>query len=114
MVAKIGKKRRPGFEWFVVSKKSIYRVIIYTLTLLFFVGVAYGIKYWVETKPGSGFDGPSARFLKIEGRVTIKHTSNNTPIVATSDTKLEPGDTIQTSSDSSAVVEYADGSRYNI
>jgi hypothetical protein len=114
MVAKITKRRRSrGFEWFVVSKKSLYRILAGATFLLIVGAVVYALMIF---KPGtSGTSGErSARFLKTDGKVTVRRSATSEAIVASPNMPLEPGDTIQTSSDSSALVEYQDGSVYNI
>src|SRR5438552_3754586 len=114
MVAKISKRRRGrGLEWFVVSKKSIYGITAVVSFLLIVAAVVYAL---MLLKPGtSGTSNKlSARFLKTEGRVTVKRAATNETVVASPNMALEPGDTIQTSTDSTAVVEYQDDSVYNI
>lgn len=102
-------------EWFIISKKKIYKITGSIFALIMIVVLGYGAKWYFENRNPSGSDRTrAARFLTLDGQVTVRRASNNLTVPATRDMELEPGDTIQTSSNSSALVEYEDGSRITI
>lgn len=109
-------KNRKGLtaDWFIIQKKTIYQIIggIIALVLL----IAFLIyRHYYPSKGGDTIpEARTARVLKVEGRVTIRHAATNEVEQASPNMPLEPGDTIQTALDGSAVVEYSDASRYNI
>src|SRR5262249_53490061 len=55
----------------------------------------------------------TGRFLKLKGEVVVHHTSN-TKETASSEVMLKLGDRIETNSESSAIIEFPDGGRYEI
>jgi hypothetical protein len=83
---------------------------------IFLVIAGYGIKIYITRV----YDGPlgaenkAARFLRIDGTVTVKHKGEKIYVQATFDTPLDVGDTIQTSSNSTALLEYVDKTKYTI
>jgi hypothetical protein len=111
------KKRKPllGEEWFIISKKTIYKAIGSVIALVLLVVIGFVIKTSFENRKALDLTtSKSSRFLKIEGKVTIKKASNGTTIPASPYVELEPGDSVQTGSGATALIEYEDGSRYTV
>ncbi|MBN8721994.1 MAG: FecR domain-containing protein [Acidobacteria bacterium] len=111
-------KNRRGFteEWFVIQKKTIQKIIFTIITVLVLGVTGYGIWVWVtqiieEQKPDAY---RVAKFIRFDGNVTVIKRGTNEALSATKDMALKEGDTIQTSSGSSALVEYLDGTKYTI
>jgi len=111
-------KNRRGFteEWFVIQKKTIKKIVFTVIAILVLAVVGYGVKVWVtqiieEGKPDAY---RVAKFIRFDGNVTVIKRGTNEALPATKDMALKEGDTIQTSSGSSALVEYLDGTKYTI
>jgi hypothetical protein len=98
----------------IIPKKTIYKAIGSVIALLILIGIGFALKYWVEHRPKDGPSQRAVRFIKLDGRVTVKHAGNGAALPATLDIALEQGDAIQTSTDASATVEYSNGSVYTI
>lgn len=107
------KPARFYLDWWVVQKRAIY-IVITLLVLSVAVGGAalYVWKYGnpfknvgVVTDPSAG-----ARFISFEGDVRVVRAATRETIVATSDTRLYAGDTVQTQDDGRARISMADGS----
>ncbi len=109
-------KRQGGvvFDWLIISKKTINRVVFSVILVILLSVGGYALKLYLEKQLSNPVESKSARFLRVEGRVTLKKNSTGTTEAVTTATILEPEDTIQTGSDSYAVLQYEDGSIYNI
>ncbi|MCS6885178.1 MAG: FecR domain-containing protein [Acidobacteriota bacterium] len=109
-------RKRGGLtlDWFVISKKTINRVIFSIIAFILLIIGGYFAKLYIEQRLKDQPISSSARLLRVEGRVTIKKHSSGATENATTSTILEPEDTIQTGTDSYAVIQYEDGSIYNI
>lgn len=107
------KQARFYLDWWVVQKRAIYIVI--TLLVLSVAAAGAALYVWkygnpfknvgVVTDPSAG-----ARFISFEGDVRVVRAATRETIVATSDTRLYPGDTVQTQDDGRARISMADGS----
>jgi hypothetical protein len=107
------KSGRFAFDWWVVQKRALYLII----TILIFFGLAGGAALYVwkygnplktigtNVKAAAG-----ARFISFEGDVRVIRAATRENIVASSDTELYPGDTVQTQASGRARVGMADGS----
>lgn len=110
-------KNRKGFteEWLIIQKSTIYKAIGAVVMAIVLIGGGYALKIYFENKiKERTFDNKAARFLRIDGTVTVKHRGEKAYIQATYDTGLEEGDTIQTGSNSTALLEYIDKTKYII
>lgn len=113
----IHKPARFYLDWWVVQKRVIY--IIITLLLLSVAAAGAALYVWkygnpfknvgIVTDPSAG-----ARFISFEGDVRVVRAATRETIVATSDTRLYPGDTVQTQDDGRARISMADGSSVNL
>ncbi|MEW6730738.1 MAG: FecR domain-containing protein [Acidobacteriota bacterium] len=108
-------KRRRGSgafntEWFVISKKTIWRAIGALIGLVVLTGAFFLVKYLLSGEPPQEDNRRAARISFLDGAVMVKRANASAPERATLNMVLEPGDTIQTSSGASAVVQYVDGS----
>lgn len=101
------------FDWWVVQKRALHLAIMIAVVLL--VGSATALYVWkfgnplkrVSLKP----DLPAgARFESFEGDVRVIHAATREVVLASSDTQLYPGDTVQTQADGRARIAMADGS----
>lgn len=110
-------KQRKGIlptEWFIISKKTIWKAIGAVVMLIVLACVGYGVRQYYLRTENPKEEQRAIRFLRVEGRVSVKHNNSGAFGAAASDTPLEPGDTIQTGSDGTALIEYEDRSRYTI
>lgn len=101
------------FDWWVVSKRSIYLGIAILITLLLVGGMTlYVWKYGNPLKNvGTELRGSAgARFISFEGDVRVIRAATRQTITASSDTELYPGDTVQTQASGRARIGMADGS----
>ena len=104
---------RFALEWWVIQKRAVYLLI----AGLVFCVLAAGASLYVwkfgnplrnvgaSTKPPTG-----ARFISFEGDVRVVRAATRETIVASTDTELYPGDTVQTQASGRARVGMADGS----
>lgn len=107
------KPSRFYLEWWTIEKRTIYSIIgLFVLcTAIGGAGYyvwAYGIpfkKVFVQTNNAEG-----ARFISFEGDVRVVRAATRETVVVTANTRLYPGDTVQTGSDGRARVNMADGS----
>jgi hypothetical protein len=100
-------------EWWAVPKRLIYIVI--TLLILGVLAGGVGLYIWVYGNPFKGAptetsSSAGARFDSFEGDVRVVRASTRETIQARSDTRLMPGDTVQTQQDGRARISLADGS----
>src|SRR5262249_26074365 len=101
----IGKIGHFEIQWWVVQKRAIY---IAVLLLISGAVVAGGALYvWKYGNPLKSVairnDLPAgARFMSFEGDVRVIRAATREVSVATSDTQLYPGDTVQTQTDGRA------------
>ena len=100
-------------DWWVVQKRVIY--IIVTLLALSVVAAGAALYVWKYGNPfknvGVVTDASAgARFISFEGDVRVVRAATRETIAATSDTRLYPGDTVQTQDDGRARISMADGS----
>lgn len=109
----ITKINRFGFDWWVVQKRSIHFAII--LLVIFALAGGFGLYVWKFGNPlnrvGTGpktLDG--ARFISLEGDVRVIRAATRATVVATRETELYPGDTVQTQASGRARINMADGS----
>jgi FecR protein len=107
------KSSRFDFDWWIIQKRLIY-IIIGVLALSGVAG-GTGIYIWKYGSPFKGIgktsDAPAgARFISFEGDVRVIRSATRETIVASSQTQLYPGDTVQTQADGRARISLADGS----
>jgi FecR-like protein len=109
----ITKTSRFVFDWWVIQKRVVYLIIL----ILVLSGLAAGaaLYVWKYGNPlrnvGTGTKpAPGARFISFEGDVRVIRAATRETIVASSDTQLYPGDTVQTQASGRARVSMADGS----
>jgi hypothetical protein len=107
------KPARFQLDWWVVQKRFIYLLV--TLLVLCIVAAGSGLYVWKYGNPFKNVGAPTevsdgARFISFEGDVRVMRAATRETIVATSDTRLYPGDTVQTQADGRARISMADGS----
>jgi FecR-like protein len=107
------KTSRFMFDWWVVSKRSIYLGMALFIALLLASGAALYV--WKFGNPlknvGTELRSPAgARFISFEGDVRVIRAATRQTIAASSDTELYPGDTVQTQANGRARISMADGS----
>jgi hypothetical protein len=109
-------------EWWVISKKTIYGLVLLGFLLLFGAGLA--VYSWLYGNPldliRSSLDSignnlnederEGARFISFEGDVKVVRASSQQTLQAKLDTMLYPGDIVQTQANSRARIVLADGS----
>lgn len=101
------------FDWWVVQKRAV-RIAVFALAIcLVTSGVALYV--WKFGNPlkrvALQLNMPAgARFESFEGDVRVIHAATREVVLASSDTQLYPGDTVQTQADGRARIAMADGS----
>ncbi|HVF55629.1 MAG TPA: FecR domain-containing protein [Pyrinomonadaceae bacterium] len=110
MVTKTG---RFDFDWWILPKRYIY-VVVAVLSCLMLLGGA-GAYFWIYGNPFKGVSvdagaSAGARFDSFEGGVRVIRANTRETILARADTRLFPGDTVQTQEDGRARISLADGS----
>ncbi|HEX8723547.1 MAG TPA: hypothetical protein VF736_23225 [Pyrinomonadaceae bacterium] len=100
-------------DWWVVQKRLIY--IIATLAAFAAVAAGVWLYVWAYGLPfkGAAVEAGSptgARFVSLEGGVKVVRANTRETLQARADTRLFPGDLVQTQEDGRARVTLADGS----
>lgn len=102
-----------NFDWWVVQKRHIYRLIaLFVLILLVGGAGLYLWKYGLPFKnPETTGKAPAgARFISFEGDVRIIRATTRETLQAANQIQLYPGDTVQTQDDGRARISMIDGS----
>lgn len=110
MISKVGHFQ---IEWWVIQKRAIYIAVFVGISCLLVAGGSlYVWKYGNPLKNVAlRTDLPAgARFMSFEGDVRVIRSATREVIVASNDTQLYPGDTVQTQADGRARINMADGS----
>lgn len=100
-------------EWWVVQKRFIYiAVIIASLAVAAGAVSLYVYVYGNPFKGAAETDGAptGARFVSLEGGVKVVREGTRESLQARADTRLFPGDLVQTQEDGRARITLADGS----
>jgi uncharacterized cupin superfamily protein len=107
------KPARFYLDWWTIEKRTI-RLIV---SVLIFITAAAGASYYVwaygipfKKYVVEGTNAEGARFIAFEGDVRVVRATTRETVNVTADTRLYPGDTVQTGSDGRARVTMADGS----
>jgi uncharacterized cupin superfamily protein len=100
-------------DWWIVQKRFIYIAVI--IASLAVVAGGVGLYVWVYGNPFKGAaeaeGAPTgARFVSLEGGVKVVRANTRENVQARPDTRLFPGDLVQTQEDGRARVTLADGS----
>jgi len=101
------------FDWWVVQKRAVHATVF--LLALGLVASGAALYVWKFGNPlkrvALKTDLPAgARFESFEGDVRVIHAATREVVLASSDTQLYPGDTVQTQADGRARIAMADGS----
>ena len=110
MISKVGHFQ---IEWWVIQKRAIYIAALVVISCVLVAGASlYVWKYGNPLKNvAMRTDLPAgARFMSFEGDVRVIRSATREVIVASNDTQLYPGDTVQTQADGRARINMADGS----
>jgi hypothetical protein len=110
MISKVGHFE---IEWWVIQKRAIYIAVLVGILCVLVAGASlYVWKYGNPLKNvAMRTDLPAgARFMAFEGDVRVIRSATREVIVASNDTQLYPGDTVQTQADGRARINMADGS----
>ena len=110
MITKVGHFH---IEWWVIQKRAIYIAALVGISCVLVAGASlYVWKYGNPLKNVAlRTDLPAgARFMAFEGDVRVIRSATREVIVASNDTQLYPGDTVQTQADGRARINMADGS----
>jgi len=100
-------------EWWVIQRRAIYIAVLVGISCVLVAGASlYVWKYGNPLKNVAiRTDLPAgARFMSFEGDVRVIRSATREVIVASNDTQLYPGDTVQTQADGRARINMADGS----
>ena len=100
-------------EWWVIQKRAIYFAVLVGVSCVLLAGAwLYVSKYGNPLKNVAMRTDlpPGARFMSFEGDVRVIRSATREVIVASNDTQLYPGDTVQTQADGRARINMADGS----
>jgi len=110
MISKVGHF---DVEWWVIQKRAIYIAVLLGISCLLAGGAwLYVSKFGNPLKNVAlRTDVPAgARFMSFEGDVRVIRSATREVIVASNDTQLYAGDTVQTQADGRARINMADGS----
>jgi hypothetical protein len=110
MKTKVGRFQ---IEWWVIQKRAIYIAVLVGISCVLVAGASlYVWKYGNPLKNVAiRTDLPNgARFMSFEGDVRVIRSATREVTVASNDTQLYPGDTVQTQADGRARINMADGS----
>ncbi len=107
------KVSRFDMDWWVVQKRFIY--IAASVLVVSVLAAGAGFYVWAYGNPFKGAPtaggGPAgARFVSLEGGVKVVRSDTREMISARADTRLLPGDIVQTEGDGRARITLADGS----
>jgi hypothetical protein len=107
------KSKRFYLDWWTIEKRTVYAGV--ALLVLLVAACGAGVYVWAygnpfrnigkNIKPGEG-----ARFVSFEGDVRVVRAATRETITVTADTRLFPGDTVQTQGDGRARIALVDGS----
>jgi hypothetical protein len=111
-VTRNDEPNRFDFEWVAISKRALYLGAAGLLLVLLTAGA--GVYFWLYGNPFARDDvtktlTTGARFDTIEGDVRVIRAETRELIQARADTRLFPGDTLQTQEDGRARISLADG-----
>jgi hypothetical protein len=100
-------------DWWIVQKRFIYLAVI-VVCLAILAGCA-GLYVWAYGNPFKGVaadigSSAGARFVSLEGGVKVVRANTRESLQARADTRLFPGDIVQTQEDGRARITLADGS----
>ena len=100
-------------DWWVVQKRFIYLAVIVASFAALAGGV--GLYVWAYGNPFKGAPAAEgspagARFVSLEGGVRVVRANTRETLQARADTRLFPGDLVQTQGDGRARITLADGS----
>src|SRR5205085_11351783 len=100
-------------DWWVVQKRFIYLAII--IASLALVAGCVGLYVYFYGNPFKGVaadigSAAGARFVSLEGGVKVVRANTRESLQARADTRLFPGDIVQTQEDGRARITLADGS----
>jgi hypothetical protein len=100
-------------DWWVVQKRAIY--VMVTILVLAVVSAGAALYVWKYGNPFKNVGvvkdlSAGARFISLEGDVRVVRSATRETISANSETRLFPGDTVQTQADGLARISMADGS----
>ena len=101
------------FDWWVVSKRSIYLGIALIIALILASGAALYVWKFGNPLKNVGTElrsSAGARFISFEGDVRVIRAATRQSLTVNSDTELYPGDTVQTQANGRARIGMADGS----
>jgi hypothetical protein len=110
MITKVGHFE---IEWWVIQKRAIYIAVLVVISCALVAGASLYV--WKYGNPLKNVvmrtDLPAgARFMSFEGDVRVIRSATREVIIASNDTQLYPGDTVQTQADGRARINMADGS----
>jgi hypothetical protein len=110
MTTKVGRFQ---IEWWVIQKRAIYIAVLVGISCV--LVAAASLYVWKYGNPLKNVAirtdlPPGARFMSFEGDVRVIRSTTREVIVASNDTQLYPGDTVQTQADGRARINMADGS----
>lgn len=103
------KVRRQYLDWYVISRRTFYQILAIVLGILLLVGGAFAWKKYSTVVTGE-MKNEGARLVQVVGNVMVHRLKTNKNEPAFTGILLEPGDTVITSGDSSAVIQYIDRS----
>ncbi len=104
---------RFNLEWWIVPKRLIYIVVALVVLSLMAGGAAVYLYFYGNPFKDVAIDASvpeGARFDSFEGDVRVTRASTRETFQARSDTRLYPGDIVQTQEDGRARITMADGS----
>lgn len=107
---------RSRFDWLIIQKQTIKRFLLFLLLLLAAPSYLLLANRTAPLPQSAVIDGSErcARIKSLSGQVVVRRAATNALEEAVANTRINPGDTIQTANDATALIIYDDGSEYQI
>ncbi len=110
------KDKQPArfyLDWWTIDKRTIYGSIALVILICSAAGAGYYV--WAYGNPFSKNvkaqdNAAGARFISFEGDVRVVRAATRETLTVTAETRLFPGDTVQTQSDGRVRISMVDGS----
>lgn len=106
--------RREYFDWYVISKKTLYMIGAAIAVVIGLVVFWIWWKYFKPVEPPPEIVNEEIRLVQASGNVTVYSANGGNVVSATSGMSLFEGDRIQTGSGSTASLQFIDGSTLRI
>lgn len=111
------KPARFYVDWWVIQKRNIYIIVALLVLCMAALGAYVYVRMYGNPFRNVGIakdNSAGARFISFEGDVKVIRAATRETVAATNETRLFPGDTVQTQDDGRASISMADGSTLRV